>query len=935
MKSHILLFGAAAAAIPGLGAAQTAAQPGTVPATNPAAAAAETVVDEEGEIVVTGQRERGSVAGDIQPEQQLRAADIRAYGVSSLTDLLTELSPQTSSGRGRGGEMPVVLLNGRRISSMAEIRDIPTEAIERVDILPEEVSLKFGYSANQRVVNFVLRRRFRSEVAELTGGAATAGGYVTGRAELDLLRIRNDGRFSLGLDYRQTGDVTEAERNVTAQTGGRTFDYIGNVVNPAGGAVDPALSAALGQAVTVAGVPVSAALGRPALSAFLPTANVSAIGDIRTLTPAAKNLSVNAVYSHPISAKVSATANVTLGTTTSDALRGPASASLLVPAGDPFSPFTQAVQLNRYLGNLLPLKQSSSGTTAHVGGTLSGDFTDWRWTVTGNYDHAHSSTISDTGVDTSLVQALLNARSATFNPFALIDPALLPGRAADLAHSTNDSGDAQAVLSGPLLALPAGKANATVRVGGAFTSLDASSFRSGLVQSSDLSRRSGNAQVNLDLPITSRARDVLGAIGTLSLNANAEVERLSDFGTLVTYGYGLHYSPRDRISFIASYTHEEGAPTLTQLGAPQILTLNTLTYDAVQGRTVSASLLSGGNPDLLANSRSVVKLGLNVKPFARTDLNFTIDFNSSRTKNLTGALPIAVAEAEAAFPDRFTRDANGTLTRIDVRPVNFAREDREQLRWGFNFSKPIKSDFTRLIAAFRKEYPNGPPRGTFPGPGGQRPPGAPGGAPGAGGPPAGGGAPGGGGFAGGGGGRGPGGGGPGGRFGGGGAQNGGRLQLAFYHTWHFKDETLIRPGIPVIDLLNGGATGSAGGQPRHEFELQSGYSNNGLGLRLSGRYQTSTTVDGSNAALAGTTGDLRFSDLTTFDLRLFANLQQIPELVPFHWMRGMRVSIGVNNLFDARLKVRDQTGVTPVGYQPGIINPIGRVVSVSVRKLFF
>jgi hypothetical protein len=35
------------------------------------------------------------------------------------------------------------------------IRDLPTEAILRVDILPEEVSLKYGYRADQKVVNFV------------------------------------------------------------------------------------------------------------------------------------------------------------------------------------------------------------------------------------------------------------------------------------------------------------------------------------------------------------------------------------------------------------------------------------------------------------------------------------------------------------------------------------------------------------------------------------------------------------------------------------------------------------------------------------------------------------------------------------------------------------------------------------------------------------
>src|SRR5205814_2539932 len=112
-------------------------------------------------IEVIGRRLPGEVIGNIPAEVQLNAADIRSYGVSTITELLTELSPQIESGRGRG-EAPVVLLNGKRISGMAEIRDIPTEAIRRVDIMPEEVALKYGYRADQKVVNFVLRPRFRA-----------------------------------------------------------------------------------------------------------------------------------------------------------------------------------------------------------------------------------------------------------------------------------------------------------------------------------------------------------------------------------------------------------------------------------------------------------------------------------------------------------------------------------------------------------------------------------------------------------------------------------------------------------------------------------------------------------------------------------------------------------------------------------------------------
>ena len=81
--------------------------------------------------------------------------------------------------------------------------------------------------------------------------------------------------------------------------------------------------------------------------------------------------------------------------------------------------------------------------------------------------------------------------------------------------------------------------------------------------------------------------------------------------------------------------------------------------------------------------------------------------------------------------------------------------------------------------------------------------------------------------------------------------------------------------------------------------------------------------------------DLRFSSLGTFDLRLFANPGDIPELVVKHpWLRGTQVRFEVNNVFNARASVRDAAGAVPLSYQPGLLDPLGRTVMISFRKLF-
>ncbi len=87
------------------------------------------------EVVVTGERIRGSAIGTVPPIATLDPDTLRALGVSTVKDMLQRLKGLTASG---GGGEPVPLLNGRRISGWQELYDIPFEAIERTEILPEE-----------------------------------------------------------------------------------------------------------------------------------------------------------------------------------------------------------------------------------------------------------------------------------------------------------------------------------------------------------------------------------------------------------------------------------------------------------------------------------------------------------------------------------------------------------------------------------------------------------------------------------------------------------------------------------------------------------------------------------------------------------------------------------------------------------------------------
>ena len=768
-------------------------------------------------IVVTGVR-RGSIVGDIPPENVLGSRDVRATGASDINELLEALAPQLGSARGRGGERPITLLNGQRISSFRELRDIPTEAIERVEILPEEVALKYGYSADQRVVNIVLRERFRSTVARLDGTTATDGGYLGGQGELTRLQIEKNGRTTFNVLAQGNTPLTEDERDI------RLSD-------------DP-----------------SQPDDRSA----------------RTLVGSKKLLRGSATVNRTIFGDVGATFNAEIEHNEGRSLFG-------------LSDFA-----------LDPLVRNSSSDSAHLGIALNGTKGKWRWSATGNGDLTNSMTRSDRDDET--------------------------GR--DRSESTTTSGDIDITANGPLFAVPAGDASMTVRLGASTLHLDSERIRENFTENS-LGRTQGSGSVNFDLPISRRNRD-FSALGNLTLNANAEVDQLSDFGTLITIGAGMNWSPVDRLSLLASWTREEGAPSVSQLGDPILETPETRVFDFTTGETVLVNAITGGNPDLLADKRNVYKIGGNWKPMQKTDLRLRAEFVHSVLDRPVSTFPGVSEALEAAFPDRFVRDASGQLVSVDFRPVNYDSARKDTLRWGFDFSMPLKSapPSQAAIDAFRArraaqggQSGNAPAQGTPPADG---PSGGPGG-------------PGGGGFGPGGGGGfgGPGGGGGfgGGRFGGG--RQGGRLQFSLTHTVNFVDEVTIAPGVPKLDYLNGDAVGSTGGRSRHLVEAQGGYFNNGLGARISANWRSGTRVDSS------TGDDLRFSPLATFDLRLFANLGERFDLVAKHpWLRGSSVRFEVNNIFNARPRVRDAFGEVPFNYQPALLDPLGRSVTISIRKLF-
>ena len=813
-----------------------------------------------GEVSVTSAKARGSVQGDIAPDVTLSAEQIKAYGASNIAELLTNLEPLTRSSSGRSDQQPIVLLNGRRTSGFQEIRGIPIEAIERTEILPEQVALTYGYAADRRVVNIVIKSAFRQGSATVIARGPSQGGRLTSEIDGNFFTIEGSNRWNVDLERQHDTALFESERDIVRE----------------------------------------------------PAPNQPATDDLtayRTLLSRGDRATVRASLARDLNTTTKATISGSLEDSSTTGFGGLPGVNLTVPGASPFSQTGADARLYRFAEDPSALMRDTDSLTGNLAALVDGFLGDWRYSLSGSFDYAKSdSTIGRGYADALQLQQAINAGNPAVNPFGVLPLSLLT-RQTDSSQSVTTGGNAEGVLNGRLWKGPAGDLQSTFKFGLDTRKLESESVRSGVFNQTDLSRERAYGSFNFSMPIASARRDFLAALGELSVTLNGGYDEYSDFGGLTTLGGGFNWAPKTFVSFNANYSNEQGAPTINQLNDPVVATPNTPVYDFRanngQGQTVNVNYITGGNRNLDSDTRQVLRLGTNLTPFQSINLTLSSTYTWARTEDAITAFPTITPDLEAALPERFVRDAAGNLLSIDARPLNFTKTERQDVRTGFNFSRPFGTPSTpapgtpgALMAAFS---------------GGGRPAGGP--PPGGGGQIRMGGGPGGGG-----GGRGP-------SF-----QPGqGIFNLSVYYTYRIQDEITIRNDLPVLDLLDGAATSGRGGTSRSEVQVQTGAFRNGFGAFVNANWREGTRVNGGLNS-----SDLNFSSLATVNLNVFMDANQRPKLVEkFPWLKGSRLSLGVDNLFDQRIDVTSNTGTVPLNYQPDFLDPQGRVIRVNFRKILF
>jgi outer membrane receptor protein involved in Fe transport len=254
LRSFVLLGIAAGIATPAL--AQVTAPPAN---SEPPASQPTNGGEEQDEVVVSGSRIRNPNGISPVPITSISSAELHATGNTNVGEVLAQLPgiantfSQANSTRflgtaglnlvdlyGLGTQRTLVLVNGRRhVASdilnngvSTDINTIPSDLIDRVDVVTGGNSAIYGSDAIAGVVNFVLKDHFDGLQVRGQGNITPHGD--TGSYYGSLLAGKNfaDGRGNIAVDleYARQNSLYASDRDNYARSDGFV------TVNPAGGA---------------------------------------------------------------------------------------------------------------------------------------------------------------------------------------------------------------------------------------------------------------------------------------------------------------------------------------------------------------------------------------------------------------------------------------------------------------------------------------------------------------------------------------------------------------------------------------------------------------------------------------------------------------------------------------------------------------------------
>lgn len=235
-----------------------------------------------------------------------------------------------------------------------------------------------------------------------------------------------------------------------------------------------------------------------------------------------------------------------------------------------------------------------------------------------------------------------------------------------------------------LIELPSGPLSASVNANfqGSRSTVDRDQDRT------VLSFQTRSARGALNLPLSKQGGEGWAdRLGDLSASFGAGM-RESGGGSGEDINAGLSWAPHRGVRFNGQWAMSTDSVPDIQRSEPQYYGTPIVVFDFRTGEAVEVLPIRGGNPDLTPPESKMWTASASLGPFTSWALSGNLGYIRSEFTNGIGALPELTEDVEAAFPDRFHRDIDGRLIRIDYRPLNLSSTLNESLNTGVNFNLP-------------------------------------------------------------------------------------------------------------------------------------------------------------------------------------------------------------------------------------------------------
>ncbi|MES2450219.1 MAG: hypothetical protein V4610_06605 [Pseudomonadota bacterium] len=145
------------------------------------------------DIIVTGRRPLNA-PGSV--EDRYAADSIRTLGAMTIGEVIERLE------RRNGGRPFSIIVNGRRLADVSDLRDVPPEALAEIQILSNRSAGNYGFTPENKVLNLVLKPRFASTTADLGVRLPTEGGGEDATAALRHVKIDHERHFNASVSLQ-------------------------------------------------------------------------------------------------------------------------------------------------------------------------------------------------------------------------------------------------------------------------------------------------------------------------------------------------------------------------------------------------------------------------------------------------------------------------------------------------------------------------------------------------------------------------------------------------------------------------------------------------------------------------------------------------------------------------------------------------------------